>query len=153
MATVASHPAGGSETARSHSRHYFLPHPSLPIPLTQQRLQPLTQADQQEPEGPATNTSLSIFSPGPFSGLPIWHCLSPPSPGESAALHPARREDNLSLRLDHERVWGADEARSCWGKAWEDSWVSGGMPRAEDLEKRKTGENSAARAGKGRGQR
>lgn len=102
---MASHPAVGSETTQSHSRHHLLPNPSLPVPPTPHSLQPLTRADGQEPEGPSTNTSLSIFSPGPFSELPIWRCLST-LPRESAALHPASGEDNLSLTLDRECVQG-----------------------------------------------
>lgn len=110
------------------------PHPSpaqCPAPNPQRRA---------EARGAPTNTALSIFSPGPFSGLPIWRCLSLPSPGSRLPFILPRGEDNFSLSLGWKRVCvvcGADGACAGWGRAWEDSWVSGVAPRAGAGERRK----------------
>lgn len=35
-------------------------------------------------------------------------------------------------------VCGTNEASLCWRRAWEDSWISGGAPRAKGSEGKKT---------------
>lgn len=75
------------------------------------RLYPTTAQMGRSPRA-STNTSLSIFSPGPFSGSPIWRCLSPPSPGSRLPfILPG--EDNLSLRLEPSAGGGGETARPC----------------------------------------
>ena len=77
MAAVAPHPAVGSGTAQ---RHPPPPHLSLSAPLPSTDSSPSPKQMGFSLRGPHKHLP-SIFSPGPFSGLPIWRCLSPASPG------------------------------------------------------------------------